>query len=66
VSASGVNADLLQFAKRIARKSTHQEDENGIEPDDAVWLLGILIKDARELVKKSQENSPDPQRVTLS
>jgi len=50
-----INADLLAFAERIARKSTHQEDENGIEPDDAVWLLGALIKDARELVAKAKE-----------
>ena len=50
-----INAELLEFAKRIARKSTHQEDENGIEPDDAVWLLGSLIKDARGLVAKAKE-----------
>ena len=53
MSAAVVNAALLEFAERIARKSTHQEDENGIEPDDAVWLLGELIKDARKLVEKA-------------
>ena len=53
MSAPDASDALLEFARRIARKSTHQEDENGIEPDDAVWLLGELIKDARKLVEKA-------------
>jgi len=47
-----INADLLEFAERIARKSTHQEDDNGIEPDDAVWQMGEWIKQAREILRK--------------